>query len=128
MIKNGGADGSPELDLDNMTTGDRRMSKDHRSYVTVTGMKHYAGISPFKIGAKLKCIREPDNEHDHEAIMVIDPDLGKVGYIANSPYTVLRGTMSAGAVACRVRKRFTVKVMFVNNDFAICRVIGGKKK
>ena len=33
-------------------------------------------------------VKEPDNEYDNEAIQVKIKGLGKVGYVANSPYTV----------------------------------------
>lgn len=38
---------------------------------------------------EVKLIKEPDNEVDSEAIRVEMDGLGLVGYVANSPYTVL---------------------------------------
>ena len=40
-------------------------------------------------GMKGKLVKEPDNEYDNEAIQVKIKGLGKVGYVANSPYTCL---------------------------------------
>lgn len=40
-------------------------------YVTITGFSHYYGLKPFKIGKRLKCIKEPDNFYDAEAIKVV---------------------------------------------------------
>ena len=40
--------------------------------------------------------KEKDNEYDKEAISVNLPGLGKIGYVANSPYTVLGESYSAG--------------------------------
>mgnify|MGYP000817011536 CR=1 FL=1 len=40
--------------------------------------------------------KEPDNEYDKEAIKVTYEGLGKIGYVANSSYTVIGDSMSAG--------------------------------
>ena len=45
---------------------------------------------------KVKLEKEPDNEYDKEAIQVKAKGLGKVGYVANSQYTVKGELMSAG--------------------------------
>ena len=39
-------------------------------YITITGMKHYYGLTPFKIGKKVRCEKEPKNPFDSEAIRV----------------------------------------------------------
>ena len=44
---------------------------------------------------KVKLVKEPDNEYDKEAIRVETKGLGKIGYVANSPYTVLGESKSA---------------------------------
>ena len=49
-----------------------------------------------KKGMKVKLVKEPDNEYDQEAIQVKIKGLGKVGYVANSSYTVKGKSMSAG--------------------------------
>ena len=67
-------------------------------FFTLTGTKHYYGNDYLKAGMKLQLKKEPDNEHDKEAIMVMVDGLGKVGYVANSPYTVIGESMSAGRV------------------------------
>ena len=56
-------------------------------YVTITGMNHYYDMKPFKIGKRLKCIKEPDNDYDEEAIRVVLKHIGTIGYVANSVYT-----------------------------------------
>ena len=64
--------------------------------LTITGMRHYYGNGIFHVGDILRCRKEPENQYDAEAIQVMLPVYGKVGYIANSPYTVAKGTLSAG--------------------------------
>ena len=61
-------------------------------FVTITGFKHYYGLEPFKIGNLIRCIKEPSNPYDSDAIRAFLPYIGKVGYIANSPQTKAGGT------------------------------------
>ena len=96
-------------------------------YVTITGFKHYYGITPFKPGKKIKCVKEPDNPYDSEAIKAVMKHIGVVGYVANSPYTVAVGTKSAGRIAHKVKKKFTVEVMFITGTMVICKVVDGLK-
>ena len=65
-------------------------------YFTLTGTNHYFGKEFLKKGTKIRLEKEPDNEYDKEAIKVIYEGLGKIGYVANSSYTVLGDSMSAG--------------------------------
>ena len=39
-----------------------------------------------KAGMTVELVKEPDNEHDCEAIIVKMDGLGRVGYVANSPF------------------------------------------
>ena len=38
------------------------------TFVTVTGFKHYYGKNIFAVGSLIKCVKEPDNTYDSEAI------------------------------------------------------------
>lgn len=96
-------------------------------YVTITAIRYYYGVTPFKIGKKLKCIKENNNVYDSEAIKVVQKHIGTVGYIANSPNTCVTGTKSAGGLRSKVMKKFTVKVMFITSNSVICKVIDGIK-
>lgn len=97
-------------------------------YITITGMKYYYGFAPFKIGKKLTCKKEKNNPYDSEAIKVVIKDLGTVGYVANSPFTKATGTLSAGGIYSKIKKKFKVKVMFITSSKIICKVIDGFKE
>jgi hypothetical protein len=97
-------------------------------YITITGMSHYYGHKPFKVGRKIKCVKEPKNPYDSEAIKCKVKHVGVVGYVANSSYTVATGTKSAGGISHKVKKKFTVEVKFVTAHSVICKVIGGLKE
>ena len=97
-------------------------------YITIVGFNHYYGVVPFKIGKKIKCVKEPNNPYDGEAIKATMKQIGTVGYVANSPYTVATGTKSAGGIAHKVKKKFTVEVMFITSSKVICKVVDGFKE
>lgn len=97
-------------------------------YVTITGTSHYYGMRPFSIGKRIKCVKEPSNPYDDEAIKVVMKEIGMVGYIANSTYTAATGTMSAGRIYDKVMKKFWVEVMFITSSKVICRVVEGLKE
>ena len=97
-------------------------------YVTITGFNQYYGQTPFQVGRKIKCVKEPDNPYDTEAIRATMKHIGTVGYIANSPYTTAIGTRSAGAIGHKVKKKFTVEVMFITGTKVICKVVDGRKE
>lgn len=100
--------------------------KEH--YITITGMGHYYGLTPFKVGKRIKCVKEPENVYDSEAIRCQLKHVGKVGYVANSPFTVATGTKSAGGISHKVKKNFKVEVMFITGHSVICKVVEGLKE
>lgn len=93
------------------------------TFVTVTRLKNHQGKSPFTIGAKLLCFKEPNNPYDTEAIRVLAPGGTAVGYIANSVSTKANGTMSAARVYDHVGDRFLIEVCFSTQTKVICQVI-----
>lgn len=96
-------------------------------YFTIAGCNHYFGSDFMEKGMKVKLVKEPDNEYDKEAIQVKIKGLGKVGYVANSPYTVKGESMSAGRLYERIGDKAKGKVVFVTGSGVICKVIEGCK-
>lgn len=96
-------------------------------YVTITGLNHYFGMRPFKIGSLVSLIKEPDNDYDDEAIMVMAPMLGKVGYVANSPHTTASGCLSAGRLYGEVPNECVAVVRFMTASKVIARVMPDKR-
>ena len=91
-------------------------------YITLTGTKHYYGSEFLKPGMKLKLEKEPDNEFDKEAIMVKMEGMGKIGYVANSPYTVIGESMSAGRLYDKITDNATAKVVLETAQGTLCKV------
>ena len=92
---------------------------------TVTGTKHYFGSDFLKKGMKVKLIKEPDNEYDKEAIRVELKGLGKIGYVANSPYTVIGESRSAGRMYDMMKKKAKGRILLVTPRGILCELKEG---
>lgn len=95
-------------------------------YVTLTGLNHRFGVEPFRVGQKVKLVKEPENPADREAIRAELPGLGKVGYVANSVYTVLGDCFSAGRIYDKIGDTATAKVEYVLSNAVVCKVKAGE--
>ena len=82
-------------------------------YVTLTGTKYRHGKDFLEPGMKVKLVKEPDNEYDTEAIRVEMKGVGHLGYVANSYYTVLGDSMSAGRLYDKIGDIAKAKVVHV---------------
>ena len=71
---------------------------------------------------KVKLVKEPDNEYDKEAIRVELKGLGKIGYVANSHYTVIGESKSAGRMYDLMKKKAKGKVLLVTAKGALCEL------
>ncbi len=76
------------------------------------------------MGCLCPLYKEPDNEYDKEAIQVKMKGLGKVGYVANSPYSVKGESVSAGRLYDKIgdKAKGKGKVMFVVGGGVVCRI------
>lgn len=91
-------------------------------YFTITGCNHYLGSDFMGKGMKVKLVKEPDNKYDSEAIIVKMKGIGKVGYVANSSYTVKGESMSAGRLYDKLGKKAKGKIVVVIPGGAICKI------
>lgn len=90
--------------------------------ITITGLGYRYGTEFLEKGMKVKLVKEPDNEHDAEAIRVEYPGLGTIGYVANSAKTVIGESYSAGRLYDRIGKKAKAKVLIVLENAVICKV------
>ncbi len=91
-------------------------------YITITGTCHYYGQEFIEPGMTIRLIKEPDNEHDREAIRAEMDGLGKVGYVANSPHTVIGESYSAGRLYDKVADTSGATVLYVLPRGILCKV------
>ena len=96
-------------------------------YFTITGTKYRYGHDFMKPGMKVYLEKEPDNEYDKEAIAVIMPGLSRIGYVANSTYTVKGESWSAGRIYDHIGKKAKGTVKVTLSDGVICKLDKGKK-
>ena len=94
-------------------------------YFTITGMQYRCG-SKFledEKGTMVKLVKEPDNEHDREAIKVMMDGLGHIGYVANSPHTVIGESYSAGRLYDKIEDGAIGKVRYVIDGSVLCELV-----
>lgn len=82
-------------------------------YFTITGTNHYFGKDFLKSGIQVRLIKEKDNSYDKKAIRIELEELDKIGYVANSPYTVLGESFSAGRLYDKFKKKTTGTILYV---------------
>ena len=92
-------------------------------FVTITGISKYYGDKPFEIGRVVRLIKEPSNKYDGDAIRVELPYVETVGYVANSPNTVYRGTYSAGRIYDKMENVAYAEVAFITHSSVIAAVL-----
>ena len=89
-------------------------------YFTITGTCFYHGKDFFEKDMKVKLVKEPDNPFDKEAILVKLEGLGDVGHVANSPYTVIGESYSAGRLYDKIGDTAEGTVLFNVDGGVLC--------
>ena len=89
-------------------------------YFTIAGLNHYYGQEFIKPEMAVKLIKEQDNKFDTEAIRVEMAGVGKIGYVANSPCTVLGESMSAGRLYDKIDEEAVGTVLHVLPQGVLC--------
>lgn len=78
--------------------------------------------NPPHVGNILTLVKEPDNNYDTEAIAVkLDDE--KVGYVANSTNTVVKGTMSAGRLYDKINDLQPAEVILIDKNNILSKII-----
>ena len=77
-------------------------SFDKSKLFTITGRQFYKNNINLIPDMPLKLVKEPDNEHDKDAIAVYAED-EKIGYVANNDYTKYELTSSASEIQDKIQ-------------------------
>ena len=89
-------------------------------WFTLTGTNHYLGSDFLEKGMKVRLEKEPDNRYDREAIKVLLDGVGHIGYVANSPWTVLGESFSAGRLYDKIGDTAKGKIRLVTDRGVLC--------
>ena len=89
-------------------------------WFTIAGTNFRYGSDFMKKGMKVRLEKEPDNEYDKEAIRVELEGLGLVGYVANSPRTVVGESFSAGRLYDKIEDTAEGTVLFNVENGVLC--------
>ena len=92
-------------------------------YITITAFQNMHGSKPLKLNGIVKLVKEPDNKYDTEAIACEMRYFGKIGYVANSTNTVVKGCMSGGRVYDKINDEYFAKIKFIADSMAIAKVL-----
>ena len=91
-------------------------------FITIVGTEHYLGVESLTIGQELILIKEPDNKYDDESIKVETGSGATCGHVANSVYSVARGSHSAGYIYNSIKNNQKCKVLFIMDEKVIAEV------
>lgn len=89
-------------------------------YFTITGTDYHYGHKFIEPGMLVKITKDHDNKFDKEAIKVEMEGLGLIGYVANSHFTVLGESMSAGRIYDKIEESAKGKVLYVLPKGILC--------
>lgn len=92
-------------------------------HITILALERFYGSKPLKIDGIVKLTKEPDNHYDAEAIACEMRHFGKIGYLANSVNTVVKGCMSAGRVYDKIDENYFAKIQFITGTTAIAKIL-----
>lgn len=92
-------------------------------FITITNPGNGTNERIFKRHSIVKLVKEPDNEYDDETIAVEMRHVGRMGYVANSVHTVIRGTMSAGRIYDKIGDEAYGEVKFYSKNMTIAKIL-----
>ena len=92
-------------------------------FITVMAFKNLNGERALKLDGIIKLVKEPDNKYDTEAIACEMRYFGKIGYVANSTNTVVKGCMSSGRVYDKIEDEYFAKIKFITDHIAIAKIL-----
>ena len=92
-------------------------------FITITRINDYIGVEMLRTGMELLMKKDTNNPYDDEAIHVYTNRNVKVGFVANSVCSVIRGTHSAGYVYQKIDDKTKCKVFFIGAEQAIAKLI-----
>ena len=94
------------------------MSK--KVYFTLTGTQYFHGKDFLEKDMKVSLVKDLDNDYDKEAIKVELEGLGQIGHVANSPYTIVGDSHSAGRLYDKIGDTAEGEILYVMPTGVLC--------
>ncbi|MEG0981256.1 MAG: hypothetical protein RSE52_05780 [Erysipelotrichaceae bacterium] len=94
--------------------------------ITIVGANYYLGMDVFDLNQTLYLVKDLDNKFDSDAIKVVLEAGIQVGCVANSVFSVARGTSSAGRIYNGVEDYQKVVVAYIVKDIVIANIVNEK--
>ena len=89
-------------------------------WFTIAGTRHYHGQDFLEKDMKVRLEKDPDNDYDREAVKVLLDGVGQIGCVANSPYTVVGESWSAGRIYDKIGDTAEGTVMYCLDKGVLC--------
>ena len=109
--------------VDEFERQSRILESAKNTLVCIAGRRYYGYTAPTDEGAIVELVKEPENDHDSDAIRV--EFQGKiVGYVANSPHTMIDEAKSASEIQNQFEERSRARILFVfMRDYLIAELL-----
>ncbi|WP_145332624.1 HIRAN domain-containing protein [Paenibacillus xylanexedens] len=95
----------------------------NKIFAALMGMENYHGAQALHVGDTLYLVKDPDNRLDHQAIKVVIPPIGEVGYIVNHAAMVPHGCWTGEGFYDAFYQQTCAKVRFMMKDMVIIELI-----
>lgn len=95
---------------------------EEKPFITINHLDFYGGHTKFRVGDTLELRKDEDNPYDDEAIAAYLHG-SKCGFVANSVYSVARGTYSAGHIYSCIQDKSTCQIWFITEDLIIAKML-----
>ncbi|MDT0125697.1 DNA-binding protein [Paenibacillus sp. RRE4] len=95
----------------------------NKIFAALMGMENYHGAEVLHVGDTLYLVKDPDNRLDHQAIKVVIPPIGEVGYIVNHAAMVPHGCWTGVGFYDAFYQQTCAKVRFMMKDMVIIELI-----
>ena len=97
--------------------------EDKKTYITINHLNLFDSVSFLRPGDRLALKKDRNNIYDDEAIIAYKDKL-KCGYVANSVFSVVRGTCSAGRIYDKIKDDAQCIIRFMNQEMLIAEIGG----
>ncbi len=98
-----------------------------KTMICITGTNHYRGLEPFTRDLVVELFEEAGNDYDPDAVRV-EITGETVGYVANSPNTLVEGVKSASQIKRLFKNKIEAEILYITNGQVIAKLIREERK